>query len=1298
MMRETRRALRPAPMCATVVVCSNPFAPAQGMRVRAVRNRRRSVADLAPATAAPFIALHNGRPLLRAAWSQTRLADGDVLQFVALPQGGNGGKILRTVAIIAIVAYSGGAASSLGFTQGTAAFAFAKAGIVLAGVALVNALIPPPRPPIPTSGNFAAPSPTYSLQAQGNFARVGSAIPVQYGRHICYPDFAAEPYAEFVGNEQYLYQLLCIGQGEYEVGVPQLEDTPVTSFEEVSYEFYGPGQQVTLFPTNVETSSEVAGGEVPGATTKSASASQTGTTLTITEAGHGRQVGDIFAALIPLTWPDPFFDPAGIGLPDLSETLSGTFTVASVIDGDSYTINQTRTREGATGTATIVVPASPVGPFVAVDSGKDANYLAVDMVCSRGLYFANDDGSFSAKTVRFTVEAQEVDDAGTPVGGWFTLRTESITAATNTPQRRSYRYAVAAARYRVRMTRLDVKDNSTRAGHELNWAGLRAYIPGAEDYGNVTLLAMRLKANASLSQAASRKVNVVATRKLPVWNGSAWSAPQTTRSIAWALADAARNTDYGARLPDARIDLEALLALDATWAARGDTFDARFDSATTFWEAAAQIARAGRAKVFQQGGVLRVVRDQAQTLPVALFTPRNTVRGSLKVDYLMPTAETADCVTVSYFDADTWSEQEVTAALPGSSSATPARVQLFGVTSRAQAWREGMYMAACNRYRRRAVSLSTEMEGFIPSFGDLVAVSNERLSAAQFGELTAWDAGTNTATLSEPVTFGVGAHYIALRRKDGSMSGPYEVTAGMAANQVVLAEAPDFTPYTGGAAERTHFGFGTATTYRQLCLVAGARPRGETVELSFIAEYLDGNGDAYVHLADTGTPPAALQPWQLPRIFAAPRQPTGVTVSETLVNLANVIRTRMDVSWDFDPNAEGYRVAWRVGDAQWNQLPETTATSISVIDVPVSTVQVRVIAFSGARESAPATATADILGKTAKPANVSNFRIGGEVLTWTANTEVDLAGYRLRFNYGTLDTWDSATPMHEGLIVSSPYALVTRPSGICTLLIKAVDTSGNESDAPATIVLNLGDQDVSNILFSQDEHSAFTGTKTYCGVDGGVLKAAAIDRFFYPPESSAFKPATESAFGGGTFSDMVYEWTFDAPADGTVLLQYQITGERFVLEYRLGDQSAAFLPADTPAFSPTDEPFFGTPTDWAVWPGSVVLPALQRVAFRLTVIGGNTQGQVVELTSILDVPDIVEDFNDLPIAPGGTRLPITRTYRVIRNVKLALQADGGSGISARWVDKDEELGPLVEVVDGTGASVAGVLDATTQGY
>lgn len=71
------------------------------------------------------------------------------------------------------------------------------------------------------------------------------------------------------------------------------------------------------------------------------------------------------------------------------------------------------------------------------------------------------------------------------------------------------------------------------------------------------------------------------------------------------------------------------------------------------FEAVNVIARAGRAKVYQQGGIWYCWRDEAQSLPVAMFNMRNIARGSMKTQFLLPDATTADAVEISYLDEAT---------------------------------------------------------------------------------------------------------------------------------------------------------------------------------------------------------------------------------------------------------------------------------------------------------------------------------------------------------------------------------------------------------------------------------------------------------------------------------------------------------------------------------------------------------------------------------------------------------------------------------------------------------------------
>ena len=86
-----------------------------------------------------------------------------------------------------------------------------------------------------------------------------------------------------------------------------------------------------------------------------------------------------------------------------------------------------------------------------------------------------------------------------------------------------------------------------------------------------------------------------------------------------------------------------------------------------------------------------------------------------------------------------------------------------------------------------------------------------------------------------------------------------------------------------------------------------------------------------------------------------------------------------------------------------------------------------------------------------------------------------------------------------------------------------------------------------------------------------------------------------------------------------------------------------------------------------------------------------------DIITRLDVPDINESLDDVSISDTGTRLPINQDYRVIKNVSLTLQEDGGSAETAKVLDKDATNGPLVETLDD-GAAVSGTVDARIEGY
>lgn len=236
---------------------------------------------------------------------------------------------------------------------------------------------------------------------------------------------------------------------------------------------------------------------------------------------------------------------------------------------------------------------------------------------------------------------------------WFVLGTETYSAAQNKPIRLTYNYSVDMGRYEVRATRLDDKDTSARAAHSIYWESLKGHMETPATFGEMTLLVIKMRATNNLSSNSSRKINAIITRKVRKWNRqSGWSEPVACRSIAWAIADILK-AQYGGRLPDARIHLMELEQLDKVWENRGDYFDGIFDSATTIWEAVSKVARCGRALPILQSGMVRIIRDEPKTIPTAMFTPRNIIKDSFSIEYIMPSEDTADSVKVQYFPINT---------------------------------------------------------------------------------------------------------------------------------------------------------------------------------------------------------------------------------------------------------------------------------------------------------------------------------------------------------------------------------------------------------------------------------------------------------------------------------------------------------------------------------------------------------------------------------------------------------------------------------------------------------------------
>jgi hypothetical protein len=819
----------------------------------------------APYKREPVICVRNGVPVLRKDWGNVVGMKEDEIKFVVIPRGETFKDILKTVAIIALGIVAGPIAG-LFAASGTFAFALISAAIVLGGTFLINAFLGS-SVKTPKQESAQAASPTYDIGAQGNSARLLNPIPRLYGTHILYPDFASQPFQSFENNDQYLYQLFCLGVGYYDlmkinIGETELWDTTSGysgSFSNVQIEVIPPGGTITLFPSNVNTSAEVSGQEL--------------------------------------------------------------------IDTSVWT-----------------------GPFVANPNNQATDHLQVDLVLPRGLYYANDAGGLSNASVSYTVQVRQIDNLGDPIGSYITVLNETFTLADSTQRRYTRNIYVSLGRYEVRVRRTSTKQTDSRYGNDIVWQSLRAFIPDDNIYPDVTLLAVKIRASNQLSSQSSTQINTIQRGRIPYWDNGAWQPPADTSNPAWIAADILRNTVYGAGLPDSRIDIAKLSELAQIYDSRNDGFNGVFDTARTLWDALNSVLAVVRTQPILVAGMVTFVRDQQRSLARTVITPQSILKNTFKTTHIAKGEDSADDVIVEFKDSTTWEDSEIQCTLPGSTSTKPARIQLFGITDRSQAWREGMYHAASNSYRRIMASVSTEADGRLLLKGDPVIVSHDVPGWSQNGLVVDYLPSDRILVFDRNVTLSQSeTNYISLRRRDGKEFGPIEVTYTGFTNEVQLESgsldaleiSQDITieevlSYDGEAKD-TAFVLGSTTEYKKRFIVVGSTMRGiDKVDLTLAID------DPRVYSADTGTPPPGVT-YYGPGVVPAGPEVTSIHISQDPLSGSDPVD--INAIWSGAIGAQSYILQISYDGISWQTVYNGSNLNFQIV-ASAGDLYVRVAAFN----------------------------------------------------------------------------------------------------------------------------------------------------------------------------------------------------------------------------------------------------------------------------------------------------------------------------------------------------------------
>lgn len=487
------------------------------------------------------------------------------------------------------------------------------------------------------------------------------------------------------------------------------------------------------------------------------------------------------------------------------------------------------------------------GPFAAQPEGEVVDAIEWDVFFPGGLIYINDKGRKRSLTVKTELQWRRIGS----IDPWVTI-SRSYTQSTQDQIGFTEREILPEpARIEVRMRRIGAKSTSVGASNGVQWYGLKARIPrGPTSYEGVTLAAVTITGGDRLAAQVENRISGWCTRKLPLVDGG--FGP--TRDIVPWVRYVCSSVGYS----DDDINLPELLRLHDVWAARGDYYDDQIEDSSTVKQVLNDALGAGFAELTVQRGLIHPVRDEPRSTfdDAFVFTPQNFLAGGGLVKTTeMFKHDDFDGVDVEYIDPESNQWETVECRLPGDQGLRVDKIRIQGVKDRTRAWRIGMRHRRALQYRRTQFQWSTEMDLFNCGYMGFVSLTDDVPGYGQSALVEDVEYGEGRALVvsTEPLHWEEGqSHVMALRRPDGTLSGPYEAERIDEYTAEIPIPGFDVIPYSAATdLEPTHIQFGPAQRWSYLALVQDVSPNGPTEATGTAVNY-----SPLVYADDDNHPPA----------------------------------------------------------------------------------------------------------------------------------------------------------------------------------------------------------------------------------------------------------------------------------------------------------------------------------------------------------------------------------------------------------------------------------------------------------
>ena len=483
--------------------------------------------------------------------------------------------------------------------------------------------------------------------------------------------------------------------------------------------------------------------------------------------------------------------------------------------------------------------------------------------------------------------------------------------------------------------------------------------------------------------------------------------------------------------------------------------DVTLDSDTKAFDLINQLCSSFRGMPFYVDGAIKIVIDKPSTSS-QLFTMGNILENSFNQSWKSKN-ENYNVIEIQYIDKENGYKQDTvtyideTAIAAGETLRTKS-MRLF-VTKKSYALREARYALKVSKYIDRTISFGTGINGIAVQASELCSFSHD---VPQWGYSGRVESGSTTTyiVLDREVTVEAGESYkLRVCFADDDTQEEVDVVSGAGDYTTIITDA-----FTKAPSAYDNFSFGkTGSVKKDFRVIAIQRSNLHEVEIQAIEYNALVYDDTVIEIPDDKI--SALD------ITIPDVRDFGLTEVATIKDdgsIAEKIYVEFNIPDESSARVNKYKYS-RIyfsdnAGASW-EVAGTTYKNQYIIErglVKGETYKIAVVSVSAdeqanAIEDSPS-ASITLDGKTDRPTNVTGFYGGQEGnfihFYLDALADKDVAAYVFKLG----SDWETATTIAER-VDAVDFLYPVGQIGDITYMVKAIDTSKNESLSPAYLTV-----------------------------------------------------------------------------------------------------------------------------------------------------------------------------------------------------------------------------------------------------